>query len=916
MKIYNKVVIDMCGGEILYEDSFEYNGPIASCGGSGGGGGAVSSVDPVVLNAMSEFLSSGHDGSDLPNESLSTCLFEVMDAAVASGGNPYSGETAYDPGAELEEMQGVVDTESAVVSALAYETDWEGMVTSVVSKLSTAGLNAADDIASTVSAIITSSLTDTIKSFNMLGVGSNTVSDVVLDKAKTRLEAALHSLMTSYVIDDAGAEMETLVAASTPANNARAITAVEANVASADSAADTMLSSAAASGLGEANPVIDKSIANSTIESDLAYASAVAKAKVDGNSLVDDVIGSVDAEVESGFDTVNTANKSRVNSTMSNSNLNRFADAKVVVDTAVGSAASMARTNGDADADAASTEGETVMATSRGNAATAIQGDIDSAVAKGTALKDAVSLDAAAKADTRMNASITNGGDSADSLHTTARASTRTAVTADLAQADSEIVADLNTFIQNTYTFISGKLSAFMTGAVNAADAASTTDRVTNMRAAFASRKLKDHMRSVSRMTAGMADYNAVNSSAFVFGMALLESDYADAVDAYDAEISMAVFNEVLRGYVGTFQGMYAKEIDAYVQEVSMYMQALSSGSGQYMQLLAQVVPLYLESYLRLIPELLESYKLTLPSYLSGVQSDTAMRAEMVKAMMEVYNKYNQMIVGAELDTTQKFVSVEAGMLSAMNELQMRVIEALTALKASVSGDLAGKKLASYEGSANRSISAIDGLINKRVSLANSILGLESQLTSELNGQQTGATAGISSSGLQVGADMYRTVSNGYLQSVAGILDAFKGEFISHLDGQIKSNLAFAENKNRFIISGQQQQMAMQAGQVGALHNLAVAQTEVSKMKVIAYTDQYNQDLQIDISDAKWDLEVYQYGANALASWAGASVSTTPSMTKMQSALSGAAAGASIGAPLGGWGIGIGAVLGGVAGLL
>jgi len=41
MKIYTKLVIDMTTDQILEEESFEYNGPIAQCGSSGGGGGSV-----------------------------------------------------------------------------------------------------------------------------------------------------------------------------------------------------------------------------------------------------------------------------------------------------------------------------------------------------------------------------------------------------------------------------------------------------------------------------------------------------------------------------------------------------------------------------------------------------------------------------------------------------------------------------------------------------------------------------------------------------------------------------------------------------------------------------------------------------------------------------------------------------------
>jgi len=40
MKIYTKLVIDMTTDKILEEESFEYSGPVAQCGSSGGGGGS------------------------------------------------------------------------------------------------------------------------------------------------------------------------------------------------------------------------------------------------------------------------------------------------------------------------------------------------------------------------------------------------------------------------------------------------------------------------------------------------------------------------------------------------------------------------------------------------------------------------------------------------------------------------------------------------------------------------------------------------------------------------------------------------------------------------------------------------------------------------------------------------------------
>ena len=94
--------------------------------------------------------------------------------------------------------------------------------------------------------------------------------------------------------------------------------------------------------------------------------------------------------------------------------------------------------------------------------------------------------------------------------------------------------------------------------------------------------------------------------------------------------------------------------------------------------------------------------------------------------------------------------------------------------------------------------------------------------------------------------------------------------------------------------------------------------SDAKRIRVIAQKEQVDQDLAIAEADARWDLEVFQYGANVLAGIGGGTTQTAPAgMSKGQSALSGAAAGAAMGAQSGTWmGVGIGAVVGGVAGYM
>jgi len=93
---------------------------------------------------------------------------------------------------------------------------------------------------------------------------------------------------------------------------------------------------------------------------------------------------------------------------------------------------------------------------------------------------------------------------------------------------------------------------------------------------------------------------------------------------------------------------------------------------------------------------------------------------------------------------------------------------------------------------------------------------------------------------------------------------------------------------------------------------------EASRIKIVAMKEKIDGDYTIDEADAKWDLEVFQYGSNVMASSAGGTATTgMKGVSKTQSVLGGAMSGAAAGAMVGGpVGAGVGAVLGAAAGLL
>lgn len=97
---------------------------------------------------------------------------------------------------------------------------------------------------------------------------------------------------------------------------------------------------------------------------------------------------------------------------------------------------------------------------------------------------------------------------------------------------------------------------------------------------------------------------------------------------------------------------------------------------------------------------------------------------------------------------------------------------------------------------------------------------------------------------------------------------------------------------------------------------IAHVATEFARIKITAFKEQVEADAELDEKDAEWDLKLFQYGGNLIASIAGAAATVNKKPNQFMSALggvmSGVAAGASIGGPVG---AGIGGILGGIAGI-
>jgi len=96
---------------------------------------------------------------------------------------------------------------------------------------------------------------------------------------------------------------------------------------------------------------------------------------------------------------------------------------------------------------------------------------------------------------------------------------------------------------------------------------------------------------------------------------------------------------------------------------------------------------------------------------------------------------------------------------------------------------------------------------------------------------------------------------------------------------------------------------------------LAHVSTEFARIKLTAFKEQTEANIELDEKDALWDIKLFQYGGNLIASIAGAAATVNSKPNQFMSVLGGVMSGVAAGAGMGPMGMIGGGLIGGLAGL-
>jgi uncharacterized Fe-S cluster-containing protein len=219
----------------------------------------------------------------------------------------------------------------------------------------------------------------------------------------------------------------------------------------------------------------------------------------------------------------------------------------------------------------------------------------------------------------------------------------------------------------------------------------------------------------------------------------------------------------------------------------------------------------------------------------------------------------------------------------------------------------------------SKNISIATANLNKDVQLSTANLSKDTTIaTANLNKDLQVSTANLSKNTSIATANLDKNVkiSTANLSKNVTIATANLDKNIKVEDIKIRETLEY----ERLYLNAANQMLTYTFQLLSSYDSYARLSIEANRIKIVANKEYTDRNMELDKEDALWDLSMFQYGANVMASISGAATVTksTGGLSVAQSVMGGGLSGAAAGAMAGGpTGIGAvpGAIIGGVLGV-
>jgi len=129
--------------------------------------------------------------------------------------------------------------------------------------------------------------------------------------------------------------------------------------------------------------------------------------------------------------------------------------------------------------------------------------------------------------------------------------------------ADGLPSIDIDASVQSIVTSARLGASQVVADAVTAAGTTGLESVISRARVSFDARTKRDHLNSISQFTGAMSDMQAVNTSAFVIGLAKLQRGLDDRLASFDAEFVLPITRDGIAAFLDAFKSVALQHLDA-----------------------------------------------------------------------------------------------------------------------------------------------------------------------------------------------------------------------------------------------------------------------------------------------------------------------------------------------------------------
>lgn len=867
-----------------------------------GGGGVSGKIGfPAYIEALHQGWLIGSNpptssGAQLKPDGVSMSLLDVMEAALASAGSPYTmakrestdGKYYTDPATDLGTVQTRYNTYNSVVTGLAETTDWSAHVDAAKAKAAEAnviervvastlrsnaqtyarqhvmealGLRNVGNTPRTdystfvaqLKAEIANSLSGTVDEATIL-TSMKTDADTLFDGAQDQVDITRdHVTKWEAIFESVLAKTYKL----SPANIASIIGAVR-------SGATAEITAALASvNTGLAEETDWQSIIDVAAAKIAALRSAEGISDLNLATIATNAVTRTDTEIDAavGKKSTGITEATDVPSWLGAA-VTKVDEADVLVPITFDTSHEAAKVGADEEVDAAVGKKSSGLVEN-----TLVEGMFDAAKAKVDAVGALTTIDEATITTDAVTAAGTEmlAAKAAKSTGLTETTDWAALITQAVSSVDTDGVLstiDISTIVSAARSGASSELTAAIQAAVGAIDEAVIAAQVE----AFRVEADKQRVRAIRQFSGQMADINAVNSSAFLFGFAVIQADHIAQVDRFQAELRKGVFDAAMQAHVDLYKADLAARLQAAVQD-KVSRETLLREGAQLMANMYQVRAEYEKAIITLHERAWE-FRIQ-----AGIQADTtnkqsreAVLLRLVEAMMSglgIRAEYEKFLIGTheraweahlqgglqtEIQNKQSREQVMLAMLDAMQrtlavraQYEMAKIAAhMQAYREQVIADLRGAEVnkASNEGLIVGAVESMQNLLMNRTRMEEAFMQLhveayKSLLTAHTAGALADKNAKDNLIISQADVAMRKAVADNqyYTDTIRSYLEAHRSVGTVHMQGA----LAELDSRDKHMLQG-----------LGAMVGMLQNKTDMEKAVLSLYASTLAQNLELE----------------------------------------------------------------------